>query len=595
MPPPDPAQAVQPCRLAWNAVLATLLLAGCSQPQGPPPHRSALLVTLDTTRADALGCYGGPQGLTPALDALAAESVRYTQARTVVPVTLPAHASMLTGLVPPRHGVRDNAPAALALEATTLAELAAAAGLQTAGFVAASPLDRAWGIAQGFQTWSQAASDSAPESRRMAERPAAEVVDEAIAWLDARDRSRPFLLWVHLFEPHQPYAPPPPLLERAGGSTYHGEVAAMDAQVGRLLDHMRREGLLDTAAVLVVGDHGEGLGEHGEATHGYFVWDTTLRVPFLLRHPDGWRAGEASEETVSVVDVLPTLCAAIGLETPSGLDGVSLWERTVEAGRAVYFEALSGWALFGWSPLAGVADGNGKYVHSSRPVLWRPRQDPGEQRDRLGELDDGGRGYVEALQRALGHTALERHLARHDAPLTELARLGYTAHRSGLIDWPDPLEPSTRPSPLDRVPEAAGYLEAREQLGSAAPGTARAAEAMARLEALGRANPCNVAVLDELGAAEIARQEWARAAEVLERRAALQPPRVSTHKGLLLCYLELGREIDALEQELLTLELLIEIAVQSSDLEQAAALRQVHAHEAAELAHRQASRRPASR
>jgi arylsulfatase A-like enzyme len=588
MPPLDLAQAVHARRLAGTLALATPLLAGCGAREPAPPPLSALLITLDTTRADALGCYGGPPGLTPALDALAAESVRYSQARTVVPVTLPAHASMLTGLVPPRHGVRDNAPAALVPEAMTLAELAAAAGYQTAGLVAASPLDQAWGIAQGFQTWSQPEGGSAPEARRMAERPATAVVDEAVAWLDARDRSRPFLLWVHLFEPHQPYAPPPRFLERAGGSAYHGEVAAMDAEVGRLIARLRDEELLGSTAVLVIGDHGEGLGDHGEPTHGYFVWDTTLRVPFLLRHPDGRRAGEVSDETVSVVDVFPTLCGALGLEPPADLDGVSLWAGHVDAQREVYFEALSGWARFGWSPQAGIADASGKYVHSSRPVFWHSREEPGEERDHLAELGEGVARYVEALRRTLSRPALARGLARGEAPLAELARLGYAADRSGLVQWPDPLMPSSRPAPLDRVAEAAEYLEAREQLGSAAPGAPRYDEAMERLEALTRANPLNLAALDELGAGWIARREWVRAAEVLERRAALPPPRISTHKGLLLCYLELGRELEALEQELRTLELLLQIAVQSGDLEQAQALEQVRAHEAAELTHRRA-------
>jgi hypothetical protein len=554
-----------------------LLAAACARDE---PF-SVLLVTLDTTRADALSCYGGPAGLTPALDALAAGGVRYAQARTTVPFTLPAHASMLTGLYPPRHGVRDNAPASLVPEATTLAELAADAGLATAGFVAASPLDRAWGVAQGFERWSQPQAAEALEARRPAERRAEEVVDAAIAWLDGRDRSRPFLVWVHLFDPHQPYEPAPRFLAQAGGSPYHGEVAAVDAAVGRLVGRLRDEDLLDSTVVLVVGDHGEGLGQHGEDTHGYLPWDTTLRVPFLLRHPDGRRAGEVSEETVSVVDVFPTLCDALGLAPPPGGDGVSLWREQVPVERMAYFEALGGWARFGWSPLVGAVDARGKYVHGSAPLYWRPRMDPIEERDHLDALGSDVGRYLDALRAVLARPVLQRRLAGVDAPLAALAQLGYASDRTGLVDWPDLLAPSARPSPLDRTAELAEYLAAREQAGSGRP-----REAIGRLQALVEANPRNTAALDELGEAWTALSEWSQAAQVLERRAALPPPRVSTHKGLLRCYLELGRDLDAREQELRTLELLIEIAVQSGDMDQARALGRIHAVNAAALERR---------
>jgi hypothetical protein len=563
----------------WSAALLfTCCLLGCSRDSDPRPPLSALLITLDTTRADALGCYGGPHGVTPALDELARQSVRYAQARTVLPFTLPAHASMLTGLYPPRHGVRDNAPQSLPSEARTLAELASSAGFQTAAFVAASTLDRAWGIAQGFETWSQPGGEPALEARRAAEKPARTIAAEAIAWLEQRDPQRRFFLWVHFFDPHQPYAPDPQFLLQGGGSPYRGEVAAMDAAIGALLARLQSLGLAETTAVIAVGDHGEGLGDHGEATHGYFAWDSTLRVPFLVRHPDGWRAGEASDESVSVADVFPTLLDALGLAPVPGIDGVSLWRRTAPPERRVYFEALGGWVDFGWSPLCGASDERGKYLHSSRPVFFDTGADPHEESDRLAELGSKLDGYVASLRETLARPALERQRAGADAPLEALAQLGYATGRSVLLDWPDPLAPSELPSPLDRAAECAEYLEAREQVGSG-----QTEFAIPRLEAVIASNPRHVAAMDDLGAALIARGEWQRAAEVLERRAKLPPPRVSTHKGLLRCYLELGQDIPAREQELATLELLIGIAIDTGNDEQARSLTAIYEHQAEAL------------
>jgi arylsulfatase A-like enzyme len=560
-----------------GALFLTCALLGCSK-SGPSKPLSALLITLDTTRADVLGAYGGPKGVTPALDELAQSSICYTQARTVLPFTLPAHASMLTGFYPPRHGVRDNAPQSLPAEATTLAELAQRAGYQTAAFVASSTLDRAWGLAQGFDTWSQPAGESALEARRAAERPAREVAAEALAWLERRDTSRPFFLWVHFFDAHQPYEPEPRFLLQGGGSPYRGEVAAMDASVGALLARLAELGLLESTAVLAVGDHGEGLGDHGEATHGYFAWDSTLRVPFLVRHPDGWRAGESSAETVSVADVFPTLLDALGLPPAPGVDGFSLWRRIVPRERRIYFEALGGWVDFGWSALCGASDERGKYMHSSRPALFDPRSDPREERDRIAELGGEVEAYRASLREVLARPALARQRAGADAPLEALARLGYATGRSVLLDWPDPLADSDRPSPLDRAAECQEYLEAREQLGSG-----QIELAIPRLESLVVSNPLNVAALDELGTAWIARGEWQRAVEVLLRRAELLPPRVTTHKDLMRCYMELGQDIPSREQYLKTLELMIGIATDTGDGEKARALTAIYEHEALEL------------
>ena len=354
-----------PCLVALAAI-------GCSaDPPAAPSEKAAsktsiLLVTLDTTRADALGCLGGRPGVTPRLDALAREGVLYTQARTTAPVTLPAHASMFTGLYPIRHGARDNGRTPLPPEATTLAELAREAGLETAAFVAAAVLDDAWGLDQGFETYvDPTRPHDGSVSAMYVERSAEEVVGDALRWLRERDAGRPFLLWVHLFDPHAPYVPPPAFARQAGGDPYLGEVARADAGVGALLDELARQDLDDETLVVVVSDHGEGLGDHGEVTHGSLAYDTTLRVPLIVRHPDGRRAGTRSDEAASVVDVLPTVAAALGLEAPAGIDGVDLGEPLDGAERGIFFETSYGFLHYGWSPISGWLEGGLKYVHDA--------------------------------------------------------------------------------------------------------------------------------------------------------------------------------------------------------------------------------------
>lgn len=265
-----------------------LLASGCS---GGGAH-SVLLITLDTTRADALGAYGRLPSVTPHLDRLAAEGVVYEHAYTVAPLTLPAHASMLTGLYPPRHGVRDNGVAGLAQSAVTLAERARAAGFQTAAFLGAVVLDQGFGLEQGFERYdTPARSFYGGPSMGYAERPAAEVAGLVASWLAERDKDRPFLLWAHLWDAHAPYEPPEALRQRAGGDAYLGEVAACDVAVGRLCAALAAEGLEDSTLIVVVGDHGESFSEHDEISHGPYVWNTTLQVPLLLRLPDGDKAG----------------------------------------------------------------------------------------------------------------------------------------------------------------------------------------------------------------------------------------------------------------------------------------------------------------
>jgi len=526
----------------------SLALAGCGERADAAPL-NAVLITLDTTRADALAPYGAPPDRTPYLALLAEQSVVYEEATTVAPLTLPAHASILTGLYPPRHGVRDNGAYALAPAATTVAEVARELGAQTAAFVAAAVLDPGFGLDQGFDVYEAPARPFTHASSTYAERRGSEVAARALDWLEGRDPTRPFFLWMHLFDPHAPYDPPPAFAAHEG-SPYAGEVAAADAALGRLLARLEAEGLLERTFVVVVADHGEAFGEHGEVSHASLCYDTTLRVPLLLRYPDGWGAGRRSREIVSVVDVAPTLMRALGATVPAGiadLDGASLYRRTVAPDRGVYFESYYGYLNFGWSPITGWRDALGKYVHSSRPELYETHLDPDETSNLVEKAGEGLARYRAGLADVAAREPLQASAAPGRLGQA-LARLGYAQSTAAPLQLPGPLAPSELPAPADRLDEQLAFQEA---LGLQEEG--RWEEADARLRAIVGANPRNVAALDRLaaGLAQLARCD--EALGVLRSVVAVGPPRADAWCRMGGCLLEEQRAeaaLDAFERAL---------------------------------------------
>ena len=281
--------------LAGSMLVATV---ACGRGGTPAPMRpNVLLITIDTLRADRVGA-----GITPAIDALAASGLRFTAARTAVPLTLPSHTTIHTGLLPPQHGVRENGAVALGDTHATMATLLKQAGYQTAAFVGAFVLDRRFGLARGFDTYDdQIPRDPDATDRLEAERPASAVADRALAWLNQQPRAAdhpplPWFVWIHFYDPHAPYTPPPEFASRAH-TPYDGEVCFADAQLGRIVNALRTQGALDRTLVVVCGDHGEGLGDHGERTHGMLLYDSTLRVPLVIAAPGpprrhGGRAGQ---------------------------------------------------------------------------------------------------------------------------------------------------------------------------------------------------------------------------------------------------------------------------------------------------------------
>lgn len=347
--------------------------------------RHLLIVTLDTLRADRLGSYGYAGAQTPRLDALAAGGLRFAQATTVVPLTLPSHTSLFTGTFPGTHGVRDNGGFYVADEQLTLAEVLHEKGYRTGGFIGAFVLDSRWGIHQGFDRFFDDFDLSKYEGVGMdaVQRPGSDVVPKALEWLDA-DKQRPFFAWVHLYDPHTPYEAPEPyrsLFPRTMQGAYDAEVAHTDTLVGQLLDHLSADGRLEDTLVVVVADHGESLGEHREQSHGFFIYDAAVHIPLIVSGPG--IPSRVIRDQVRIVDVMPTVLELLGVPALPAVQGRSL--LPLLRGERLGLRALSeSWYPryhYGWSELRAIRDGRYKLIQAPRPELYDLEQDPGEQDD----------------------------------------------------------------------------------------------------------------------------------------------------------------------------------------------------------------------
>lgn len=487
---------------------------GCgSEPPAPPIDR-VVLVTIDTLRADRVGAYGDAAAHTPTLDALAAAGVRFDQAISPTPITRPSHATLLTGLDPPAHGVRGNSVFALDAGIPTLPEQLAQEGFATAAFIAAFVLDGRFGLDRGFDVYDDDVARRASASPfSYAERPADAVVDNALAWV--RTAPERFFLWVHLYDPHANYEAPAGYDALAGGDPYGGEVAFADAQVGRLLAGIRRRFGPGGMAVLVTSDHGEGLGDHGEATHSLLVYDATQHVPLIL-HAPGLPRGAVIEDQVRLMDVAPTLLELAQAPPLPDAAGVSLLPRVrgeqPPGDTLAYLEAIEPQLSLGWSPILGVRTGSHKYLRAPRPELYDLTNDPGERinlaaqdPDRVAALDAEVEAIVSAARAPSADAALD------DADRARLQALGYLMPEDdaleglviGRVGGPDPKDHIAVASAMQR----AGGLIA-DGFGDRALAILAAIEDPGRHILLLRANAATLAgrndILAESGAALVA-------------------------------------------------------------------------------------------
>lgn len=406
-------------------------LAGCN----------VLLITMDTTRADRLGCYGNDQIATPALDRLATEGVLFTDAVTPAPTTLPSHASILTGLFPIRHGARANAYYRLDDAKLTLAEILQSNGYATGAVVSAIVLNSRYGLSQGFERY----QDDLSEGRERPwlggrELPADAAADRALAWL-ARQGHDKFFLWVHFFDPHAPYTPPQPFQDQYKDNPYDGEIAFVDEQIGRLLKHLDDSNIRERTLVVVAGDHGESLGEHDEWTHGILLYDSSLRVPFIMNCGSRLGGGVEVTPTVSTADIMPTVLSLLGLGVPEGLDGADLTQPMPED-RAIYCDTLEGLSQYGLAPLMGVFQGGMKYILGPTSELYDRTRDPFELDNIIEARLDTAKKMRNELEGLVGGDPVAAMFVAptrqpDSAELEDLQALGYAA---GGIHTDQPIE-----------------------------------------------------------------------------------------------------------------------------------------------------------
>ena len=392
------------------AVLA-LLTTSCTSPEPerpPPPNaRHLVLVTIDTLRADRLGSYGNRELPTPNLDRLAAEGTMAPDAMVHTPLTRPSHFSLFSGLLPSQHGIRDNLAPPRGPETPLLAEVLQTAGFRTAGFVSSIVLASHTGLNRGFDTYSDEFEGGEDGEIHMAtdlQKRGDETVQEAVSWLESGAEAEARLFaWIHLYDPHEPYDPPEPYASRYAERPYEGEIAWTDELVGRIDAALTRLGLRDQTLLTVTADHGEGMGEHREMTHGFFIYQSTLAVPLLFRGP-GVVPGGRLPVTVRTIDLLPTLLELVGVPPPAGaaLPGQSLAGalrgQDPPPEPLTYAETLEPRLRYGWSDLRSVREGRWKYIQAPRPELYDLENDPGERRN-LAEVEPS---RVKALQASLG-------------------------------------------------------------------------------------------------------------------------------------------------------------------------------------------------
>jgi arylsulfatase A-like enzyme/tetratricopeptide (TPR) repeat protein len=485
----------------------------CSGPPAPP---DVLLVTLDTTRADALGIYGASPSPSPVVDALAADGAVVDEAMAVYPVTLPAHASIMTGLYPDRHGVRGNDGYQLDEAHQTLAEHLGAAGWATGAFVASRVLDRALGVGQGFSVY----GDRWPRDQAAVtdgQRDGDAVADEASRWiLDQvrRDPARPILVWMHLYDAHHPLQPLPELAAKYT-DPYAAEISRADRAVGRVLEHLRALGR-DRVYVVVVGDHGESRGDHGEETHGLFVYRSTMRVPLVVAGPDV-RPGRRLSGPLSQVDLLPTVLDLVGQAVPPDLDGRSFagaLRGGDDVGWAVHGESWVPRLSYGLSELTVVQDGQHRHVTAPRSELYDWRADPGE-RSPIDDPTGAGLVAIRDAHAARPGAGPPSPSALSPALDEQLAALGYV-EGSPLV--PLSVPGAELPDPKDHVQVQA--LVAALQLQA----RTRPPEVVARsAEALLKAYPNVAAAWEALAAARERRGEHALALEAMAPLISARP------------------------------------------------------------------------
>ena len=559
-------------------LLFGIIASGVGLYVGSPPPLNVLLITLDTTRADRLGCYGHSLAETPVLDRLAQQGVLFERAYAPVPLTLPSHASILTGLYPPEHGLHSNGQAALPQGIPTLATELQAAGYETGAFVAAFVLDDKFGLQRGFKTYDDDVSLAAPTPHGDHQyRDASLVIDAAIMWLRPRSQ-KPFLCWVHLFDPHYPYlAHEDQFGTQFKDRPYDAELSYVDGQIDRLISTLQKSGALEHTVIVVVGDHGESLGEHGELTHGMTVYDATIRVPLIVLSPEEGRPGHRVAEPVSLVDLTPTLLDRVGLQPLPQASGRSL--RSALRGEPLtptpcYAETDEPYVTAHWSPLRAIITPQWKYVRSPRAELYDLVADPQELRNlatrspaQLQKMDSELTSWEERMNqplvanvslseqelrtlRSLGYASVNETKDAMERPLRDVKdMLPYYYKLNDAVAMIDAgrydlAEPVLR----EILAEDDSYFTAHGELGRCLLKQNKLPEAVASLRRTMELNPHADRVQSMLGAILLIQENYADAAEALELAIRLNPDLHQNYFNLGMTLEKLGRPDEAIRR-----------------------------------------------
>jgi len=514
-------------RIFFTVLLCCHLAAAAGATHEPESEKvsgaDVFLITIDTLRADHVHCYGYDRIQTPALDLLAQQGIRFTQAFTPSPITNSSHVSIMTGLLPSSHGVSDfGIP--LAAKYPTLAALLAKGGYHGAAFIGAVILDSknlAPGLDRGFEFYDNFPELATTQSRwGRLERRAMEVERRAESWLDSHQSGEHFV-WLHFYDPHDPYEPPPPYSEVYKDRLYDGEIAYADSALSRFLTYLKNQGWYEGATIVVVGDHGEGLGEHHEDTHGIFLYDSTTHVPLIIKLPKESQAGRTVDGQVRTIDIMPTILNLLGMAAPPNLDGDSLEPLLTgvpSTPRTVFGETEYP-LRFGWSPLRSIRQEGFKFIEAPKPELYDLPADPGESHNHYEPWD----GTVQKLRKALAEwsaksPAKEPSLGAVSAStIDELHALGYlgSADAGSATNVP---EPSLLPDPKDRIAQYNLLHTATMAFEDGERDKARAA-----LQKVLQLDESSALALRQLGRVEMASGNYAQAAGYLGRAHVASP------------------------------------------------------------------------
>ncbi|MCP4902765.1 MAG: sulfatase-like hydrolase/transferase [bacterium] len=498
------------------------------------------MITLDTTRADRLGCYGYEEDTTPFIDELANNATLFSNAFTTNPITLPAHTSILTGTYPLYHGVRDNSTFVVPEDIVTLAEVLSEQDWDTAAFVSSFVLDSRFNLDQGFSfydddveaSWSyDELANREKNAFGFAERKASQVVAEALEWL-GHTRSQPFFVWLHFFDPHQPLNPPEPHRSQLA-SGYDAEIAFVDEQIGRLFADLKNRGEYDNTLIVIVGDHGEGLLDHEEPTHSLLIFDSTMQVPLIIRRP-GQHDSRVVENVTSVIDVMPTILEILAIDRPNEIQGVSLVPLMngihEPADRPIYMESLVARLHFGWGELRGLRTAQEKLIHGPVSRLYRVDSDPGEVYDLATQEPESVQRLTAKLEQMIqSYLRLDAGtLAKTDNEARQkLQALGYIVSpvntSRGITDTTDGIEAFDDPHAKRHIFDL--HSVALENIRTGAY-----FEGIRQLEALIANDPKNAAAITDLATVYLTHgRQPAKARELYERSLAINPHQEEAH------------------------------------------------------------------